>query len=143
MKRKEFIRNISLVGAGISLAPTRLFANSNTVQIALPIAATHIPHGNFAGANLERILIEEMNIEVSIQHFLRTGIESSDKDISVFTFHRENEVLNVCFDAEGCHTSGKIAGFESRNSDNQFSIRNNRFEVKLKAGSFYLSLRKV
>ena len=142
MKRKEFIRNISLVGVGISLAPTELFGSSKQ-RIQLPEAALHIPHGNFAHLNLERILIEEMEVEVSVQHFMRNGIGRSQKDISVFTFYRKKEVLNVCFDAEGCHTSGEIGGFKLNKSNKQFSISNNHFQLDLKAGSSYLSLRKV
>lgn len=142
MKRKEFIRNISLVGAGISLAPTSLFASSKQ-RIQLPEAVLHIPHGNFASQNLERILIDEMAVEVSVQHFMRNGIGRSQKDISVFTFYRKNEVLNVCFDEGGCHTSGEIGGFKLNKSNKLFSLKNNRFQLDLNARSSYLSLRKV
>jgi hypothetical protein len=142
MKRKEFIRNISLVGVGISLAPTQLFGSTNQT-FQLPEAAIHVPHGNFAETKPELILIKEMGIEVSVQHFMRNGIGRSQKDISVFTFYRKKEVLNVCFDAEGCHTSGEIGGFKLNKSNKQFSISNNHFQLDLKAGSSYLSLRKV
>lgn len=142
MKRKEFIRNISLVGAGISLAPTSLFASSKQ-RIQLPEAALHIPHGNFAATKLDRILINEMGIEVSVQHFMRNGIGSGQQDISVFTFHRKDEVVNVCFDNEECHSSGELSGFQLSKSNKQFTISNNHFQLDLKAGSSYLSLRKV
>ena len=142
MKRKEFIRNISLVGAAISLAPTSLFALSKR-GIELPEPAVHIPHGNFADLKLNRILIKEMEVEISVQHFMRNGIGTSQKDISVFTFHRKKEVLNMCFDEEGCHTSGEISGFQLSKSNKLFSLKNEHFQLKLNAGSSYLSLRKV
>ena len=143
MKRKEFIRNISLVGAGISLAPTRLFAFSDQFRIALPDHAVHIPHGNFANTDLERIRIAELDVEVSVQHFMRNGINASQEDVSVFTFCRDNEFLNVCFDDEGCHTAGKISKLETSHSKNRFSLTNTRFEVELIAGCSHLTVRKV
>lgn len=143
MKRKEFIRNISLAGAGISLAPTSLFASSRNSQIALPRAITHIPHGNFAEANIDRIRIDELDIEVSVQHFMRTGIEAGQNDISVFTFHKNEQLLTVCFDHDGCHHSGELAGLKTSIGTSRIVLLSNGFELELKAGSSYLSLRKV
>ena len=143
MKRKEFIRNISLVGVGISLAPIRLFASPSNAQIALPSATTHIPHGNFADANTERIQIPELDIEVSVQHFMRTGIEIDQKDVSVITFWRNQEVLNVCFDKSSCHFSGQIPGLKTAKSKHHFTLANNRFELELNPNSSHLSLRPI
>jgi hypothetical protein len=143
MKRKEFIRNISLVGVGTSLAPTQLFAFSDKSRIALPNHAVHIPHGNFANTNLERIRIAELDVEVSVQHFMRTGIETDQKDISVFTFHKNGQLLTVCFDNDGCHHSGELVELKTSIGKNRIVLSDNRFEVELKAGSSYLSFRKV
>ncbi|MBI1287974.1 MAG: hypothetical protein GC178_10380 [Flavobacteriales bacterium] len=142
MNRKEFIRNISLAGVGISLVPAQLLASQHASSVRLPKAVFHVPHGNFANAIIERVQIPEMDVEVSVQHFMRNGIEATEKDISVFTFYREKETLNVCFDNEGCHFSGEINDLEACKKHDRFLIKNAQFEVELKKDSTYLSLRR-
>lgn len=144
MNRKEFIRNISLVGVGVFLAPTRLLASSKEFTVQLPLATVHVPHGNFAQAPFQRVSIPELNLAVSVQHFMRNGIASTPNDISVFTFQKKDDILNVCFDDEGCHTFGSISGLVSDKTKTEFSLGNEQFEAKLNAGSSYLSvLRKT
>lgn len=132
MKRKEFIRNISLIGACISLAPTRLFASSSNSKIALPSATTHIPHGNFADANTERIQILELNIEVSVQRFMRNGITDCRDDLTVYTIERGSEMVLISSNESGVIVTGSIEGLCIEKSDSSFSLstKSHRMEIR-------------
>lgn len=132
MKRKEFIRNISLVGGGISLAPTRLFAFSDQSRIALPNYAVHIPHGNFANTNLERIRIAELDVEVSVQHFMRNGITDCRDDLTVYTIERGSEMALISTNESGVIVTGSIEGLcvERSNSFVSLSTTSHRMEIR-------------
>lgn len=128
MNRKEFIRNISLVGAGISLAPTRLFASNRLwSSYSLPEPTVHIPHGNFHASAIEKLTIREMELECTVQQFMRNGITESADDLMVFTFVSGSEHRTICITRNGTRTAdGNISGLKvSVNSFNSthFSIR--------------------
>ncbi len=111
MNRKEFIKNISLVGLGVSLTPTRLFAsNSPTKSYRLPKPTVHIPHGNFDALEIEKLTIPELNIECTVQQFMRNGISECDDDLTVFTFVSGNEQQSICITRDGNRfTDGNIS----------------------------------
>ena len=114
MRRKVFIRNMSFIGAGLSLAPWNLAtANSSIQRFRLPPASVHIPHGNFATAEIEKLTISEFDLECSTQVFMRNGIEQCDDDLTICSFQRADELLTVCFTANGKPlTQGQIKGLE-------------------------------
>lgn len=128
----EFIRNISLVGVGISLAPTQLFAFSDQSRIALPNHAVHIPHGNFANTNLERIRIAELDVEVSVQRFMRNGITDCRDDLTVYTIERGSEMALISTNESGVIVTGSIEGLCIEKSDSSFflSTKSHRMEIR-------------
>ena len=142
MKRKEFIRNISLLRAGITLAPAGLLSAKRAIRTyALPEATVHIPHGNFANATIEHVVIPELDVAISVQQFMRNGINASQQDVSVYTFFRKNEVVNICFTGDDVHTSGEFRGLELKHSPHQILLSNAEFELILEAGKKQASLR--
>ena len=114
MKRKEFIRNMSLIGVGLGLAPWKLAtANPSIQKFRLPPASVHIPHGNFASSQLEKLTISEINLECSVQLFLRNGIETCESDLIVCSFQRGDEILLVSYTESGeSSVEGKIEGLK-------------------------------
>jgi hypothetical protein len=135
MKRKQFIRNISLLGAGITLAPAGLLSAKRAIKTyTLPEATVHIPHGNFANATIKHVVIPELDVAISVQQFMRNGINVSEQDVSVYTFFSKNEVVNICFTEDEVHTSGEIRGLELKHSPHQVSLCNAQFELILEAG---------
>lgn len=103
---------MSLIGAGLGLAPWKLVsANQSTKTFALPNPVIHIPHGNFAATELEKLIIPEYGLECSVQHFMRNGIESSAQDITVSSFRRGSQFLFISFTSDGTmNTEGEITG---------------------------------
>ena len=140
MKRKQFIRNISLVGAGIGLAPTALFGSSHSSRIALPTAAVHIPHGNFATVNCSPVEISEMNLAVSVQKFLKDGITKSEYDLTVYTFKGKNEVLNVGLNSKGCWHSGSLKGVELSSFHPGFTLQNEAYRISIELDNLDIKL---
>lgn len=119
MNRKDFIRNISLVGAGISLAPTRLFAsNKASKHYLLPKPTVHIPHGNFHATAIEKLEIPELELACTVQRFMRNGISENADDLTVFSFTSENEQLHICITRSGDRfIDGSISRFNIRVND--------------------------
>lgn len=114
MNRKSFIHKIGFVGVGLSLTPCKLLSAKPTNQkFTLPKAAIHIPHGNFAATELEKLIIPELNLECSVQQFLRNGIEQNDADLNVFLIQRKHEWVNISFTRIGQKLQqGKISGLK-------------------------------
>lgn len=132
MKRNEFIRNISLLGVGLSLTPTRLFALSDHSRIALPNQAVHIPHGNFANTDIERIRIAELDVEVSVQRFMRNGITDCRDDIVIYTIERGSEMALISSNEAGIVVTGFIKGLCIEKSDSSFTLstKSHRMEIR-------------
>ena len=113
MNRKEFVRNISLLGVGISLTPLAFAKHTKLVaQYNLPAVSVHIPHGNFAASELVVLRISEMNIEVSIQKFMKNGITDSVEDLTVYTFYRKSEMLSISAIGNKLSSLGQIQGLK-------------------------------
>lgn len=140
MKRTAFIRNAGLLGAGIVLAPIGFATAKNAKHYQLPKAVQHVPHGNFAATEAERVHVPEMNMDVSVEHFMRNGIEACDQDVSVYTFSRKNEVLKACFADGEWTTAGRLTGVQHRQSSERFLIGCAPFELQLTPDSSILKL---
>lgn len=130
MNRNGFIKRLVLVGASLALAPIRIFASKATTKtFQLPNATIHIPHGNFATAEVEQLSIAELGLECSVQQFMRNGINLSKDDMKLYSFTRNDETLVLSTTRNGnTSTIGKINGLNiSVNSfdDQHFSIRRN------------------
>ena len=127
MKRKAFLQKMTLVGVGLGLAPIRLFSNAAIKTYALPKAAVHIPHGNFATAELDKLIIPEFGLQCTVQQFMRNGIEPCDEDMKVFSIQRKDEYMNICLTRSGTVISdGRLEGIQiGLNSfhDEYFTVR--------------------
>jgi len=135
MNRKHFIRNLSFIGAGLSLAPLKLVTAKPSIQrFRLPPASVHIPHGNFATTNLESLFIPEMDIEITVQHFMKNGIESSHQDLTVYNITRGEESLNVGLSNDSPVVVGGIRGIQTQLEDTQVSFDSNNFRLILTEG---------
>jgi hypothetical protein len=144
MRRKDFIRNMSFIGAGLSLAPWNLAtANSSIQRFRLPPASVHIPHGNFAANQLETLSISELDMECSVQHFMRNGIDKSTNDLIVYTFSKEDEILNLGFCQNTWSVDGEIEGLKLSTSSNKVVLRNADYELKLEVDSSEIALCKL
>jgi hypothetical protein len=124
VNRKTFIRSFGLVGAGLAFAPTGLFGEeSSTRSYRLPPPTVHIPHGNFATNELEKLTIPEMGLECTVQQFMRNGIEPSTDDLTVYSFRSEEEWLNVSFTRSGKEFSiGNISGLKLKFDDSKIKV---------------------
>ena len=114
MKRKEFIRNVSFIGAGLGLAPWNLVTGEPSIQtFRLPAAAVHIPHGNFASSELKKLTISEFDLECSVQLFMRNGISPCEDDLKVFSFQSAEEWMCISLTRVGESVKrGDIRGME-------------------------------
>ncbi len=139
MKRKEFIRNISLVGVGISLAPTRLFGNSAKTTIQLPQASIHVPHGNFANTELEKVLVPELGISISVQRFMRNGIVESENDLTVYTFEKDSETLLISQQNSEIASNGSITGVSLNRLDELISLSNSSHRIEIRNNQILVS----
>jgi hypothetical protein len=127
MKRKDFIQRISFLGVGLSLAPWKLVSAKSSIQIfALPNATVHIPHGNFAASESEKLTISEFNLECAVQQFMRNGIEPNDDDLKIVTFQSGQEWMSISITRNGQTASeSQLSGLKiTVNSfgDSTFSI---------------------
>ena len=120
MKRKQFIQKFSLLGVGLGLTPWRLVsANSSTNVYQLPEPTVHIPHGNFASSEVEKAFFSDLNLECSVEQFMRNGIEPSQDDLTVYSFKKGDEMLNIGFTRSGKETTeGSISGLDLRIDSN-------------------------
>lgn len=139
MNRLEFIRNISLTGVGISLTPTRLFADSKHTTVQLPQPAIHLPHGNFAATQLESIHIPELELSISVQHFMRNGLGRCEKDLTVFTLTRNDEVAVMGSDT----VSGFIGGLNITAVKGAFTVANESYQLELRPNSNHTTLTAI
>jgi len=114
MKRTEFIQNIGLLGVGFTLIPWKFVSANSTVRVyALPKPAVHIPHGNFASSELEKLFLPDLNLECTVQQFMRNGIEQNENDLTVYSFKRDDEILTIGFTRSGKTTfDGNISGLK-------------------------------
>ena len=137
MNRKHFIRNLSFIGAGLSLTPWKLVtAKSSVRRFRLPPASIHIPHGNFAVTNLESLYIPEMDIDITVQRFMRNGIESSHQDLTVYNIARGEEAINVGLSNDSPLIVGGITGMQTQLEDTQVSFESNNFRLILTEGEY-------
>ena len=112
MKRKDFIQKIGFVGVGLGLTPWKLLsATSSTQRFVLPQPTVHIPHGNFAAAEVAKLKISEFDLECSVHQFMRNGIKPSNDDLKIHSFQRSNEFLFLSITRDGkVTTEGGIEG---------------------------------
>lgn len=111
MKRKEFIQKIGFVGVGLGLTPWKLFsATSSTQRFVLPQPSVHIPHGNFAAVEVDKLKISEFDLECSVQQFMRNGIQPSNDDLKIHSFQRNGAFFLVSITRNGIVTTE--GGFE-------------------------------
>ena len=113
MNRKNFIRNMSIIGVSVSLSPWKLVGAESSIQrFRLPPASVHIPHGNFATNKTEQLLIPELNLSVTCQVFMKHGICSSTDDLKITTIQRGKQILNVSLSNNVLESAGNIEGVE-------------------------------
>jgi hypothetical protein len=144
MKRNEFIRNMSFIGVGLSLAPWNLAtANPSIQRLPLPPSCIHIPHGNFAVLNPETVFIQELNLTVSIQYFMRNGIKESANDLTVYSFSKEGEILNLGHCQNTWAVDGKVEGISPFTSFNELTLRSANHELKLEIDSSEITLLRL
>jgi hypothetical protein len=144
MKRLEFVRNISLIGAGLSLAPINLFANnSKCIQYRLPEPVVHIPHGNFYAEDKNELLIPEVGLIVTVERFMKHGIEASSDDLTVFTLVKGRETLNLAFRKQGSTSCGTIKSLEVITTQNSAQLRCQGFQFELSEKTKSISLKSV
>lgn len=123
---------MALVGVGLGLAPTALFAANTSVKTySLPKAVVHIPHGNFATSKPEVLHIPQANMQLTAETFMRNGIAISEQDLQLYTFKKNNEVLQLCESADGLATSGQIDGWQVTANDNTVHLTNHNFSLTL------------
>lgn len=114
---------MSIIGAGFTLTPWKLVGAETSIQrFRLPPASIHIPHGNFASEEVQKLYISEMNLSISSQIFLKHGIQASKEDLEVFTIQRNNEFLNVSICGNEVMQNGQI-------NDLKCSIERGRIEL--------------
>ncbi len=138
MKRKDFMRNMSYIGVGLSLAPWKLATSKPSIQrFRLPPASVHIPHGNFASTIPAITRIDKMDLDISIQVFMKNGIKQTNDDLTVYSFKKEFEILNVSF-IKGIYSKhGGIRGINSSIINNSIvlldgnSVLNLQFQSKV------------
>ena len=118
------------------LAPSTLVSASER-QIRLS-ENVHVPHGNFFDAEEKWISIEEMNIEGSVDQYLRNGVADHELDLHVFKFRRGNEVLIISKGRDGFRSVGSISGIELNGSE----ISDSSMVLSLSANSGYLTLSR-
>ena len=142
MNRKEFVRNISLLGVGISLTPLAFAKQTKlAAQYNLPAVSVHIPHGNFAASELVVLRVSEMNIEVSIQKFMKNGITDSEEDLTVYTFHRKNEMLSVSAIGNELSSMGAIQGLKFRKIGRNLQLSDQKHVAYLNSFENTLNIR--
>lgn len=131
MKRNAFIQKIGFLGLGLSLAPRKLISADPTRRtFALPKPTIHIPHGNFAASELEKLTIPELGLDCTVQQFMRNGISESADDLTVYSFQSGDELMNVCFTRSGKEFSnGNISGLTLKfnNSEIRAELRDHHF----------------
>jgi hypothetical protein len=112
------------LGAGLALAPIGLFgAESSMKTYPLPAPTIHIPHGNFAANELEKLTIPEMGLECTVQQFMRNGISESADDLTVYSFLSGDELMNVCFTRSGKEFFiGNISGLKLKFDDSKIRV---------------------
>lgn len=104
-----------LIGAGFTLTPWKLVGAESSIQrFRLPPASVHIPHGNFASEEVQKLYISEMNVSISSQIFMKNGIESSENDLSIYTIKSGNEVVIITPTDEYSSTAGDIQNLSVR-----------------------------
>ena len=142
MNRKEFVRNISLLGVGISLTPLAFSKQTKlAAQYNLPAASVHIPHGNFASSGLIVLHVSEMNIEVTIQKFMKNGITDSEEDLTVYTFHRKNEMLSVSAIGNALSSMGEIQGLRFQKAGHSLQLSDKNYVADLSPSQNTLVIR--
>jgi len=94
----------------------------------------YIPHGNFAVTKLESLYIPEMDIEITVQRFMRNGIESSHQDLTVYNIARGEEAINVGLSHDSPLIVGGITGMQTQLEDTQVSFESNNFRLILTEG---------
>jgi hypothetical protein len=111
LNRKAFIQKIGFLGVGLGLTPWKLLsAKPATQTFTLPKTAIHIPHGNFSATEVEKLMIPEFNLQCTVQQFMHNGISTSDNDLKVFLFQREQEWANIAITRNGqTFSDGKIS----------------------------------
>lgn len=144
MKRKEFIRNIVLLGTGMALMPFRnVLGKSALKRYHLPDPMTHVPHGNFAARAAEFIHIQELSVNLSVERYMRNGIDPCAQDISVYSFRKQDDVLTACYQNGKWHISGALSGLETVHSEKSLTLRNPRFELQLDPNPTQIVVSKV
>ena len=135
MKRKDFIQKIGFLGVGLSLIHWKLLSAKTTIRtFTLPQAAIHIPHGNFAATEVEKLMIPEFNLQCTVQQFMHNGISTSNNDLTVYSFQSDKEVLNVSFTRNGQRLShGHISGLQLmfRHSEIEATFNNHPFVLRM------------
>ena len=132
MKRKEFIRNVGFLGVGVSLAPWKLVTAKSSIQrFRLPPASVHIPHGNFAATNLKSLYIPEMELEITVQMFMRNGIEFSPQDLTVYNIARGSESINVGLSNGSTVIVGRIKDIQTQSDNKKVHFESNDFTLIL------------
>ncbi len=114
MKRHEFIQKISFLGVGLSLTPWKLLSAKPPIQkFTLPRPAIHIPHGNFAATELDKLVLPELNLECTVQQFMLNGIEPNDADLKVFSIQSNQEWITIAITRRNqVIEKGKISGLK-------------------------------
>jgi hypothetical protein len=136
VKRLTFIRNISLAGAAAMLAPTML-ATSSEKRIRLD-QNVHVPHGNFFETEKNWVAVEEMDIECSMDQYLRNGVNAHVLDLQVLKIRRGNEVLLISSGKAGIRSIGSIAGLDLTGT----KLASQTHVLELNSGSGFLTLSR-
>ena len=123
---------MSVFGVGIVLTPWKLATAESSIQrFRLPPASVHIPHGNFAASIPEKLRIEEFDFSISRHHFMHNGIEVSEKDLTVISIRKNDELANVCIS----NNTASVTGFISHTN-----IKTNSHFIQLNTKGFKLNL---
>ena len=132
MKRLRFIRNMSMVGIGIGLTSWKFAgAKSTTRAIKIPAASVHIPHGNFSTAKLNTVYLEEMDLTMSLQRFMRNGILECDEDMILLSFSRQNHDLMICVGRNELEMIGAIPDIQASMCNGEVILKNATAELTL------------
>lgn len=126
-----------MAGAAAMLAPSMLVSASEK-RIRLD-QNVHVPHANFFETEEKWVAVEEMDIECSMEQYLRNGVDAHELDLRVLKIRRGNEVLLISFGKAGIQSTGSIAGLAFTGT----KLASQTHVLELNSGSDFLTLSRT
>lgn len=126
-----------MAGAAAMLAPAILVsASEKRIRLNQNV---HVPHGNFFETEKNWVAVEEMDIECSMDQYLRNGVDAHELDLQVLKIRRGNEVLLISSGKAGIQSTGSIAGLALTGT----KLASQTHVLELNSGSDFLTLSRT